>query len=297
MQYSQRRRRSKDGDKEEEKDEAEEEAKAKAEDAMAEVQTTAEIQLQELRQARDRVFQAAIQKEARRVAAMIAAAPPLATSSPDSDVASNGTNLPVLTEEEYQEDREDKEEEAKVEEEKDKAMTEVQTIAEIQLQELRQARDRLFQAFIQEARRAAAMIAAAPPLTTSSPGLITDTSPSGPNPPGDVTENSDRSEAAGMQHEADLRERETKKEEQTEVQDATKQPRDQVFQALVQEEARMVAALSTAAPPMFSPPQSVLIDDSAAAPSGTNPPELEIGEDVKEEKDEAEDKKGGGGRD
>ena len=144
----------------------------------------------------------------------------------------------------------------------------------------------------------ATLIAAAPPLTTSSPVLIGDTSPSGPNPPGDITDNSDGSEAAGMKHEADLREGETKKKEQTEVQDATKGPRDQVFQSLVQEEPRMVAALITAAPQMFSTPQSVLIDDSAAAPSRTNPPELEIedmkeekGKVDKEEKDEAADKR------
>ena len=127
---------------------------------------------------------------------MIAAAPPLASSSPDSNVASSGSNIAVLTEEEEQQDGEDKEEEkdkreeeeeAKVEEEKqeeenDKAMAEVQTIAEIQLQELKEARDRVFQSFIQkEARRVAAMIAAAPPLATSS--LDSDVASSGTNLP------------------------------------------------------------------------------------------------------------------
>ena len=158
----------------------EHEEEEQGDEALTNVQATAEIQLQELQQARDRVFQAAIQREARQVAALIAAAPPLVPSPSDPGLnetassMSSVTNPPDVTEHEEEE-----------EEQGDEALTNVQATAEIQLQELQQARDRVFQAAIQrEARQVAALIAAAPPLvpSPSDPGL-NETASSVTNPP------------------------------------------------------------------------------------------------------------------
>ena len=99
-------------------------------EALTNVQATAEIQLQELKEARDRVFQAAIQKEAQQVAALIAAAPPLVPSPSDpglNETASSVTNPPDVTEHEE-------------EEQDDEALTNVQATAEIQLQELQRGK-------------------------------------------------------------------------------------------------------------------------------------------------------------
>ena len=146
------------------------------------MQAIADLQLQELQQARDRVFQAAIRREARQVAAMIAAAPPLVPSSSDpglNETASSGTNPHDLTGDEEEAMKVEKEEEEE-EEQDDDTLANVQATAEIQLQELKEARDRVFQAAIQrEARQVAAMIAAAPPLATSS--LDSDVASSGTN--------------------------------------------------------------------------------------------------------------------
>ena len=307
-----------------------EEEKKEGDRALAKVQATAELQLQELRQARDRVFQAFIQKEARRVAAMIAAAPPLATSSLDSDVGSSGAIITVLTKEEEKKDEEDKEEKDEMEEEEeataeekknekeeeeDKALAKVQATAELQLQDLRQARDRVFQGFIQkEARGVAALIAAAPPLATLSPDL-SDAASSGTNSP-ELTEEEEEKEKEEKEkeEEKDLEEKvkdtnveeeeEEKKEEKkredkalakvkkiAEVQlQELQQARDRVFQALIQKEARMVAALIAAAPPLFPSPQPALIIDSAPT-CGTNLLELEEEKERKKERKEEEKEK------
>ena len=249
------------------------------------MQAIADLQLQELQQARDRVFQAAIRREARQVAALIAAAPPLVPSASDpglSDTALNGTNPPDLTE--------DGEEEMSGEEEGGETKVE---------EEDKGANERDFQASIQkEARMVAALIAAAPPLTTSSPAVVFNepSSISGTNPP-ELREDEEEEMTEGEEEEMKVEEdnEEFKKEEkdedmneedrgQTAIQEATQQARDGDFQARIQKEARMVAALIAASPPLATSSPALISDDTSSTATPTElMEELEEKEDMTQE--------------